>query len=90
MARDEAALARRCEQDGTRDIFKPPQAPEWYPLDHILLLPAETTFTRMPRSFGSGRHFKRRSARNRIGVRLTVDDAEFPGFFEYRLKIGRG
>ena len=41
MARDEAALARRCEQDGTRDIFKPPQAPEWDPLDHIIFLPAE-------------------------------------------------
>ena len=52
MARDEAALARRYEQDGTRDIFKPPRAPEWYPLDHIIFLPAETTFTRMPRSFG--------------------------------------
>ncbi|MEG8022235.1 hypothetical protein [Sphingomonas aerolata] len=32
MARDEAALARRYEQDFTRDIFKPPQAPEWNPL----------------------------------------------------------
>jgi hypothetical protein len=41
-------------------------------------------------SHRSGRHVERRSARNRMGVGLTVDNAEFPSVFEYRLKIGRG
>ena len=37
MARDEAAIARRYDQDGTRDIFKPPQAPEWNACDQLFV-----------------------------------------------------
>jgi len=53
------------------------------------ILRFDQTFFFWP-SFQSGRYVERRSSGNLIRVGLTIDDAEFPGFLEYRLKLGCG